>query len=76
MPKSNSEFKIEKNVPIPADRRKKSKYPWKEMEIGDSFFVPGKGTHEFRAVPGAQKRYGMKFTMRAVEGGVRVWRVE
>jgi hypothetical protein len=30
-----SDFKIEKNVPMPKGR---AKYPWNEMEIGDSFF--------------------------------------
>lgn len=30
-------FKIEKGIPVPDSRKRK--YPLKEMEIGDSFFV-------------------------------------
>jgi len=40
-------YKIDKNIPIPEIENKikgfrKRIYPFKEMEIGDSFFVPGK----------------------------------
>ena len=34
-----SEFKIEKNVPVPMKRHKSSIFPFAQMEIGDSFFV-------------------------------------
>lgn len=35
-------FKIDKNLPIPPRPRRKrtSKYPLTDMEVGDSFFVP------------------------------------
>lgn len=32
-------YKIEKGVPAPEG--KESKYPFRAMEVGDSFFVPG-----------------------------------
>jgi hypothetical protein len=37
-------IKIEKNVAIPkinVGGGNQRKYPWYEMEVGDSFFVPG-----------------------------------
>jgi hypothetical protein len=33
--KGDGMFKIEKGIPLP-----ESKYPFAEMEVGDSFFVP------------------------------------
>ena len=72
---SASEFVIEKNVPIPLGHAA-AKYPLREMEIGDSFFVPGIGkASDFSASYMAGKRLGRKFTIRAVEGGIRVWRI-
>lgn len=74
-------FVIEKNVEIPAQVRKgsgtrKSKYPFAEMEMNDSFFVPERTTKQFAPTAyGAAKKLGRKFTLRNVEGGVRVWRV-
>ena len=77
-------YEIEKNIPIPApaQNRKgaKSKYPWKEMEIGDSFFIPNppKATKNgyFTNVAGvASRRLKMKFVQRAEGSGLRIWRV-
>ena len=34
-------FKIEKNIAMPDPRRGRTQiYPWKEMEVGDSFQIP------------------------------------
>ena len=61
-----------------------SKYPLNDMRVGDSFLVPCEpATQQDRrrissAVTGYQKRrkdLGLKFSIRSVEGGVRVWRV-
>jgi len=68
-------IEIEKGIAIP-ERNLSSgracKYPWKTMEIGDSFFVsdtkPNSGM--------ASKIYGRKFVSRTVDGGIRVWRTE
>ena len=67
---------IEKNVPAPANPRRR-KYPFAEMEVGDSFFAPNikisSVTYSFARHP------GKKFTARTVtENGVkgfRVWRI-
>lgn len=32
--------KIEKDVPIPATRKRTDQKPWCDMEVGDSFWVP------------------------------------
>ena len=77
-----SGFSIEKGVPIPESRGGgRGKYPFREMEIGDSFFVAGKSTAKFSAhVHHHRKRHGLKFTTRTVteDGvkGVRIWRTE
>lgn len=73
-------FKIEKNIPIPkADRGSGSgrneKYPWSKMVPGDSFFVPQiKVSSIIGSAWRASKRHNAKFTVRKVDGGVRVWR--
>jgi hypothetical protein len=56
------------------------KYPWDQMEIGDSFFVPNKAINIFAGQAcNRAKRHGGKYTCRSVvENGVagtRVWRV-
>ena len=32
-------YKIEKGIPVSDARIKKSKYPFRDMEVGDSFFI-------------------------------------
>jgi hypothetical protein len=76
---TSSEIKIDKNVPMPQEAAR-AKYPWKQMEIGDSFFVPanGKSTRYRRNClqSNAHGQVPRKFAVRLEEGGVRVWRVE
>ena len=67
---------IEKNIPIPSDRKRNS-YPYKQMDVGESFFVPDIRiqvvcNNNYRA----NKITGMKFTARREGNGVRVWRIE
>jgi hypothetical protein len=73
-------FKIEDEHAIPAARQhngRREKYPWSQMEIGDSFFVE-KG--EVRKIAGAAchagRRANKKFVVRVADGGVRAWRYE
>lgn len=74
-----SQFAIEKGVPIPPSAtgpKSGSKYPYREMEVGDSFFVPGGKRSTVSGV--LQSRHARphgKFTLRTVDGGVRVWRI-
>ena len=71
-------FQIEKNVPIPPRREYKTKYPWDEMDVGDSFYVPNTKSGSIACgVYRASKRFeGKKFISRSEAGGIRVWRVK
>ena len=71
-----SNYVIEKNVPLAQTAGAPAKYPFLEMEIGDSFLVTDRARPQVGAAAGnAGKFSGRKFTTRTVPGGVRVWRV-
>lgn len=73
-----SEIKIEKGIPIPEGdgrRGRAPKYPWRNMEVGDSFFVREKPSAVARGACEAGKRCGRKFISRRIDDGVRIWRV-
>lgn len=77
----STEFTIEKDVPMPkVDNKRRGRYPFEEMEIGDSFFVPeavasanslGSSVHYF-----CKGKKSYKFSVRREQGGCRVWRTE
>lgn len=83
-------YKIESNVPMP--RNKPTKYPFGEMQVGDSFFVPvaknGDGwarskqhnrlTAAINSWRRTNKSMNHRFKIRSTEEphGVRCWRVE
>lgn len=69
---------IDRGVPLSKARTKK-KYPFAQMQVGDSFFF-----EELTEVESAQasgkgysKRHNPEFRMtrRKVEGGYRLWRI-
>lgn len=64
-------IQVDKGIPMPSDGR--SKYPWKTMEVGDSFTVEKK----LRAsVTSNMTKHGSRrFTTRGEGELVRVWRV-
>jgi len=66
--------KIEKGIPLPPrGARLSRKWPWHEMEVGDSFLVPAGE----RATGGGTmgKFMGRKFTERKLpDGSIRIWR--
>jgi hypothetical protein len=73
-------FKIERDVPLPLTLAERM--PLEEMEVGDSFFaaVP-EGKNYFRsqiasAITTYSRNTQRRFTVRKVDGGVRVWRIE
>ena len=73
-------FMIEKNVPLP-EQNIRWKYPFDQMEVGDSFFVPNKESTQMSALcKRASKRLEARFVTAKAEAGdakgVRVWRVE
>lgn len=74
-----SKYKITKDVPIPTTAhsgRQATKYPFPDMEIGDSFFANIPSQKLSSAAINYGKRYGMRFTVRKEGDGSRVWRIE
>lgn len=83
-------MKIEKDVPLPGPYvGAPRKYPFPDMEVGDSFAVPLEGESSSRGMDTAAdklrcaalnhgRRYGGKFVVRTVreENVARCWRVE
>ena len=74
-------YKIEKNVPLYPTRPTRGinyKYPLGDMEIGDSFFVPGsKHSTVNGPIQGFRLRNpGTKFSCRMTDDGIRVWRIK
>jgi hypothetical protein len=71
-------LEIEKNVPAPSQNGagRPAKYPFAQMQPGDSIFVPGLKT----APGGTMTKHimlhpGQKFATRKEEGGMRIWRI-
>lgn len=66
-------YAIEKGIEMPEGRNRK--YPFKEMEVGDSFFVDEGRKDSLQAMCSQYgKKYGRKFCALAWQTGVRVWR--
>lgn len=69
-------FKIEKDVPL-SPRYRHGNYPYRDMQVGDSFFVPDKAPrHISHSYTRAGYALGFKFSARKVDGGCRVWRIK
>lgn len=75
-------LRIDKDVPIPGKKtgRREVKYPFAQMEVGDSFALTGEVEKTTNLLRNTALRYakqlGYKFTVRSTEDGARVWRVE
>lgn len=69
-------IQLDRGVPIPEQRRRKS-YPFRDMEVGDSFFATE--TSIVRIHAAARNYKGVRVTCRTRiengEKGVRVWRI-
>lgn len=68
---------IDKGVPMPAKSTgRPSIYPFKNMEVGDSFYVAGRSPRLMGgAITGAKKSNGFDFVSRAEGEGTRIWRI-
>lgn len=68
-------IEITKGLPTP--HRGRSKYPFRGMDLGDSFFAPGATVIGLHGC--ARRHRPMRFTCRTVVengvSGVRVWRI-
>lgn len=70
-------YEIENGIPAPeVTRGAGRKYPFKEMEVGDSFFVDEGSAKKLQAMAyGYGKKLKAKFVARTYKTGARVWRV-
>jgi hypothetical protein len=73
-------YNIDKNIPHPNFNR--VKYPFKDMEVGDSFFVPLDGVDALTiknrlncAVRDNSLKLSFKFAQKRENNGYRVWRI-
>ena len=74
---SETQFKIETNVPPPATRENRAiRYPFKEMEVGHSFVLTKDQKDQVRS---AASYYGSRnsrlYSVRKDGNGYRCWRV-
>lgn len=74
-------MKIEKNIPVSKAKegngKSKIRYPFDELEVGDSFFVDDKNVNKISAAArNWAKRNMKKVVVRNWNNGVRVWRTE
>jgi hypothetical protein len=73
-------IEIEKNIPLSPRWAHQTKYPFAQMEVGDSFFVRQTEANKasvYSSIRWARDKFGFRFTAHADNdnGGVRVWRV-
>ena len=67
-------FAIEKEIPIPAVQRKNHRWPFAQMEVGDSFVT------SLQSVRNAAHAYGVRnqqfFAVRKIGNEFRCWRTK
>lgn len=73
-------YQVEPGVKVPTIKRCRkrggSKYPFFEMNVGDSFVVPTQQAAGVRrAAHYFSEREGWRFITRTVPEGLRVWRI-
>jgi len=70
-------IQLDKHVPIPEGMHAGSKFPWTQMDVGDSFLAPGvKNANSMNSgIAHAQRKTGFTFRSRNTPDGVRVWRI-
>jgi hypothetical protein len=68
-------IKIDDNVPMPAGYYS-IKYPWMEMEVGQSFLVPAETKlPAIRRLATMRRPDGRRFSVRKTPDGYRCWRI-
>ena len=80
MPSMKETIKIDHNIAIPTRvvRRLGSTWPWKQLKVGDSFFMPGPLTSPaaYQRLRTARLIMHHKYRAKGENGGFRVWRIE
>lgn len=78
----NGRYEISANIPMPAPAgRARRGYPWEELAVGESFFMPVGKKASTSSVTRANKLlaprvfYSRRWTEHGVDG-IRVWRVK
>lgn len=79
-----SAITIDRNVPLPHTRRgeggRRPKYPWKDMQVGDSFVVTRKKgarvVMQQNSIRLCARAIGYKVATRVSGNDLRVWRVK
>lgn len=74
-----SAFQVQSGVPIPLKRIPRAAYPFAQLAVGDSFFVPGGSPQSLTyARSAAEVEFSASYATRKVTesgtSGVRVWR--
>ena len=64
---------IDKGIPLPSAKAKKSPWPWDTMEVGDSFVVPDIDARN-KAMGAAYYRKMVPLTEKQPDGTYRIWR--
>ena len=81
---------IDIGIPLPEDRRANVKYPFGNIEVGDSFFVPvvagdngdrlknrlSQASRTFGKRQDPERKYILRTRLENEISGVRVWRTE
>lgn len=71
-------MQIEKGIPVHDPRASanvgRRKYPWDEMEVGDSFHAPASANSVRTAAANYSKKTGREFVVRKEGDGARAWR--
>lgn len=66
-------MKIDKNVPMPGAA---NKYPFRDMEVGDSFLVDGDAVKTRGAATAWGKVNNKRFSLKNTAEGYRCWRIK
>lgn len=71
-------YEIEKGVPVPEQtgRGRSLKYPFPDMEIGDSILTETRSAFHAASNWASRQKNGWKFISKKVEGGFRIWRTK
>lgn len=66
---------VQSGIPVPPKRGPNRPFPWRTIEVGESFHIPSDAMQSIRPVCTYYKnRYGRQFTTRKEGAGIRVWR--